>query len=56
MTSSEVDWSKSDEIGQLCILTLSENTKFIPEHKDQEFMCKLLSLNDEKRTAQDLES
>ena len=56
MTSSQVDWSKDDEIVQLNILTLSENTKFIPEYKDPELMCQLVNLNDEKRTARVLES
>ena len=56
MTSSQVEWSKNDEVGHLCILALSEYTKFIPDFKDPEFMYQLVSLNDEKRTAQELES
>ena len=56
MTSNQVDWSKNDEVGQLSILTLSEDTKFIPEYKNPEFMCQLFSLNNEKRTAQELEA
>ena len=55
MSSNTVEWSKYDEVGILNILTLSEQTYFVPEYKNQDLMNKLMSLNNENRTLQDLD-
>ena len=56
MTSSQVEWSQNDEVGNLCIMALSEHTKFVPEYQSQDFMYKLISYNNENRTLQNLNS
>ena len=42
MSSNTIEWSKFDEVGVLNILTLSEQTYFIPEFKSQDFMEKIM--------------
>ena len=55
MTSNTVEWSKNEEVGSLNILTISEQTNFVPEYKNQDLMNKLMSLNNGNRTLQDLD-
>ena len=55
MSSNTVEWCKYDEVGVLNILTLSEQTYFVPEFKSQDIMNKLICLKDENKTRQDLE-
>ena len=55
MSSNTVEWSKFDEVGVLNILTLSEQTYFVPEFKSQDFMNKFMCLKNENKTMQDLE-
>ena len=55
MSSNTVEWCKYDDVGVLNILTLSEQTCFVPQFKSQDIMNKLICLKDENKTRQDLE-
>ena len=55
MSSNTIEWSKFDEVGVLNILTLSEQTYFIPEFKSQDFMGKIMYQKNDNKMMQDLE-
>ena len=55
MSSNTIEWSKFDEVGVLNILTLSEQTYFIPEFKSQDFMSKIMYQKNDNKIMQDLE-
>ena len=55
MSSNPVEWSRFDEVGVFTILTLSDQTSFIPEFKSKDFMEKIMYHKNDNKMLNDLE-